>query len=103
MSPTSETTYYLVPNLRALDLSAPEVDLNTHAWVQATVINDTDLTFKGNSLSWWFEKERRRHSSGSDSGSYSGNDSQGPYEQNQAEERRGRRRTRTHYLSYYDF
>lgn len=63
MAPTSsDATYYcyLVPNLRALDPAAREVDLDAHAWVQPTVIDDDDLTFGGKSLSTWYEEERRR-------------------------------------------
>jgi hypothetical protein len=70
--------YYLVPNLQALDPSAGEVDLNAHAWVQPTVIEDDDLTFGGKSLSAWYEEERRRLSCGASSD----------------EERRGRERVR---------
>ncbi|POR37319.1 Uncharacterized protein TPAR_02474 [Tolypocladium paradoxum] len=92
MSPkSSEATYYLVPNLRALDPSAREVDLNAHVWVQPTVIEDEDLTFGGKSLSAWYEEERRRLSSGgSDDGH--GNDQHA-----HGEERRGRERTRRHH------
>ncbi|KAK0755590.1 hypothetical protein N5P37_011832 [Trichoderma harzianum] len=77
MSPASEPPYYLVPNLCALDPSAPEFDLDAHTWVQATVIDDTDLTFGGKPLSSWFEEERHRLSSGSDSDSDSGNHGHG--------------------------
>ncbi|KEY70541.1 hypothetical protein S7711_02699 [Stachybotrys chartarum IBT 7711] len=70
--------YYLVPNLQALDPSACEVDLNAHAWVQPTIIEDDDLTFGGKSLSAWYEEERRRLSCGASSD----------------EERRGRERVR---------
>lgn len=65
----AEMTYYLVPNLQALDTSACEMDANTHAWVQPTVIEDDDLTFGGKSLSAWYEEDRRRlsHSDGEES------------------------------------
>ncbi|KAI9155510.1 hypothetical protein HJFPF1_08094 [Paramyrothecium foliicola] len=84
MSPKSSTEtasyYYVVPNLKALDPSAREVDLSAHAWVQPTVIDDEDLTFGGKPLSAWYEEERRRLSSGSSD-----------------EERRGRERVRRQY------
>ncbi|KFH40773.1 hypothetical protein ACRE_085220 [Hapsidospora chrysogenum ATCC 11550] len=65
MSPSAEsTTYYLVPNLRALDPSARELDAASTPWVQPTVIDDDDLTFGGKSLSTWYEEDRRRLSSG---------------------------------------
>lgn len=63
MSPKSSepTSCYLVPNLRALDPAAREVDLATHtSWVQPTVIEDEDLTFGGKALSALYEEERRR-------------------------------------------
>ena len=89
MSPTiSEATYYLVPNLRALDPSAREVDLDAHAWVQPTVIEDDDLTFGGKSLSAWYEEERLRLSS---------DDGHGHDQHAHGEERRGRERTRRHH------
>lgn len=92
MSPkSSEATYYLVPNLRALDPSASEVDLDAHAWIQPTVIEDEDLTFGGKSLSAWYEEERRRLSSGSS------DDGHGIDQHAHGEERRGRERTRRHY------
>ncbi|KAJ6440629.1 aminotransferase [Purpureocillium lavendulum] len=90
MSPKMEATYYLVPNLRALDPSAREVDLNAHTWVQPIIIEDEDLQFGGKSLSAWYEEERRRLSSGS---SDDGNEQT---DRNYDEERRGRERTRKH-------
>lgn len=97
MSPKSEAasaaaaTYYLVPNLRALDSAAREVDLNAHSWVRPIVIEDEDLTFGGKSLSTLYEEERRRQSSGG--GSVAGNSSDEDHE----EERRGRERVRRPY------
>ncbi|KAK2592633.1 hypothetical protein QQS21_009660 [Conoideocrella luteorostrata] len=89
MSPKSETTYYLVPNLRALDTSAREVDRDSHTWVQPIDIDDEDLMFGGKSLSTWYEEDRRRLSSG-------GSDD-GRNEHSQDEERRGRERVRRHH------
>ncbi|KJK74045.1 hypothetical protein H634G_10671 [Metarhizium anisopliae BRIP 53293] len=43
---TSEDAYYFVPGLRSLDPLAPEIDLDSHTWVRAMEINDTDLTFE---------------------------------------------------------
>jgi GAF domain-containing protein len=71
----TEPPYYLVPNLRATDPAAREIDLNAHSWIQATVIEDEDLMFGGKALSAWYEEERRRLSGSSDE-----------------EERRGRQR-----------
>ncbi|KAF5133944.1 hypothetical protein E5D57_004572 [Metarhizium anisopliae] len=88
MSPKQEPTYYLVPNMRALDTSAREVDLDSYAWIQPIVIDDEDLMFGGKSLSAWYEEDRRRLSSGSDDGRA---------EHSQDEERRGRERVRRHY------
>lgn len=58
----------------------------THSgqWVQATDIDDGDLTFGGKSLSEWYEEDRRRFSQGS-----SDDDSE--------QERRGRERERVPY------
>ncbi|KAH7204584.1 hypothetical protein DER44DRAFT_899751 [Fusarium oxysporum] len=66
MAHTTETYYYYVPNLQALDPTAREVDPSAYAWVQPTIIEDEDLTFGGKALSTWYEEDRRRHSSGSD-------------------------------------
>jgi hypothetical protein len=74
---TTEQPYYLVPNLRALDTTAMEIELNSHAWVQPIIIEDEDLQFGGKALSAWYEEERKRLSSYSDE-----------------EERRGRQRVR---------
>lgn len=74
-------TYYLVPNLQALDPSAREVDAAATAWVQPTAIDDDDLTFGGKSLSTWYEEDRRRLSTGD------------------ADEPRGRERVRRQYPS----
>ena len=76
-SGTTEQSYYLVPNLRAIDPSARELELNSHTWVQPIMIEDEDLQFGGKSLSTWYEEERKRQSSYSDE-----------------EERRGRQRVR---------
>ncbi|KAJ6782308.1 hypothetical protein PWT90_09018 [Aphanocladium album] len=99
MSPKSSSeaasaaaTYYLVPNLRAIDPSAREVDLAAHSWVRPIVIEDEDLTFGGKSLSTLYEEERRRQSTGG--GSIAGNSSD---EDHCEEERRGRERVRRHY------
>jgi hypothetical protein len=79
MSPQStEAPYYLVPNLRALDPTAREIELGSHSWIQATIIEDDDLMFGGKSLSSWYEEERRRLSGEADE-----------------EERRGRQRVRS--------
>ncbi|GAB0133339.1 hypothetical protein EsDP_00001751 [Epichloe bromicola] len=88
MSLKSEATYYLVPNLRALDPSAHEVDPKSHTWVQPIDIDDEDLMFGGKSLSAWHEEDRRRLSSG-------GSDD-GRNDHSQDEERRGRERVRRH-------
>lgn len=61
-----ELMYNFNANIRALDLSAPKVNLNAYAWVQVTVIDDTDLTYRGKPLSLWLEEERRRYSGGGD-------------------------------------
>ncbi|KAM4066325.1 hypothetical protein HRG_000439 [Hirsutella rhossiliensis] len=91
MAPTSSdaTYYYFVPDLRALDPAAREVDLDAHVWVQPTVIDDDDLTFGGKSLSTWYEEERRRLSSGGSDDGHS--------QSSHNEERRGRERTRRHH------
>jgi hypothetical protein len=89
---TSEATYYLVPNLRAADPSAREVDLDAHSWVQPIVIEDEDLTFGGKSLSTLYEEERRRHSAASVGGNSSDEETV-----HREEERRGRERVRRHY------
>ncbi|KID76125.1 uncharacterized protein G6M90_00g078080 [Metarhizium brunneum] len=76
---TSKDMYYFIPGLCALDPWAPEVDPDTHMWVRAIQIDDTDLMFEGKSLSSWFEDDRsldrsnrsRRHSSSSSSSSSS--------------------------------
>lgn len=83
---SESTTYYLVPNLQALDPQAREVDAAATSWVQPTVIDDDDLTFGGKSLSEWYEEERRRLSDTSSNGSHS-----------DEEERRGRQRVRRSY------
>jgi hypothetical protein len=85
MTHSTETYYYYVPNLQALDPTAREVDPSAYAWVQPTIIEDEDLTFGGKSLSAWYEEDRRRHSSGSSSSS------------SDEEERRGRERVRRNY------
>ncbi|ODA77423.1 hypothetical protein RJ55_07052 [Drechmeria coniospora] len=85
MSPKSEATYYLLPDLCALDTSARELELDAHAWVQPTIIDDDDLTFGGKPLSAWYEEERSRLSSSAASS-----------DDDQCEERRGRERTRRH-------
>jgi hypothetical protein len=56
-------TYCLVSNILTLDPSAPIVDLDSHSWVPAVAINDTDLMFEGKSLRWWFEDEQSRRGS----------------------------------------
>ncbi|KAG5999845.1 hypothetical protein E4U43_001830 [Claviceps pusilla] len=89
MSPKSEATYCLVPNLRALDPSAREVDPNSYSWVQPIDIDDDDLMFGGKSLSAWYEEDRRRLSSGSSD--------DGRNESRHEEQPRGRERVRRHY------
>ncbi|KAG8418467.1 hypothetical protein J3459_006002 [Metarhizium acridum] len=59
---TSEDIYYFIPGLYALDPSAPEIDPDSHTWVRAIQIDDTDLMFEGKSLSSWFEDNRCYHS-----------------------------------------
>ncbi|PFH55649.1 hypothetical protein XA68_17898 [Ophiocordyceps unilateralis] len=102
-SDTASHCYYLVPNLRALDPSARELDPEAHAWVQPIIIDDDDLTFGGKPLSAWYEEERRRHSassgSGSGSGAGSGSSASSSDDGHQSghvndEEHRGRERTR---------
>lgn len=84
MPHSAEPTYYLVPNLRALDPSARELDATSTTWVQPTTIDDDDLTFGGKSLSAWYEEDRRRLSSG---------------DMDDGEPRRGRERVRRQYPS----
>jgi len=74
--------YLLVPNLHIADPSAREVDLGSHPWMVATVIEDDDLTFGGKPLSAWYEEDRRRLSTGDESTG------------DEEEERRGRQRER---------
>ncbi|KAL7793832.1 hypothetical protein V8C37DRAFT_377502 [Trichoderma ceciliae] len=90
MSPKQSDSYYLLPNLQAMDPSARELDLNSQTWIQPIIIEDEDLMFGGKTLSAWYEEERSRLSSSSNS---SDDGSQSPEE----EERRGRERTRRHY------
>ncbi|EXV02442.1 hypothetical protein X797_004574 [Metarhizium robertsii] len=47
---TSKDIYYFIPDLCAIDPLAPEVDPDTHTWVRAIQIDDTDLMFEGPSL-----------------------------------------------------
>ncbi|PHH60711.1 hypothetical protein CDD81_1329 [Ophiocordyceps australis] len=94
---TSEAVYCLVPNLRALDTSARELDLASHSWVQPIVIDDDDLMFGGKPLSAWYEEDRRRLSSGSDDGDAVDNDNDVDQHSHSADdENRGRERTRRH-------
>ncbi|KAM3524200.1 hypothetical protein NHJ13051_004664 [Beauveria bassiana] len=93
---TATTTYYMVPNLRAIDPSAREVDLSAHAWVRPIVIEDEDLMFGGKSLSTLYEEERRRQSARG-GGSIAGGSSSSSDEENHEEERRGRERVRRQY------
>jgi len=76
--------YLLVPNLHIADPSAREVDLGSHPWMIATVIEDDDLTFGGKPLSTWYEEDRRRLSTG-----------------DEEEERRGRQRERVRVSSHH--
>ncbi|KAL7898870.1 hypothetical protein HDV63DRAFT_385730 [Trichoderma sp. SZMC 28014] len=92
MSPMPSDSYYIIPNLQAMDPSAHEIDLNSQQWIQPIIIEDEDLMFGGKSLSTWYEEDRSRLSSGSSSGSDDGN--QSPEEE---EEHRGRERTRRHH------
>jgi len=93
MSPMSSDSYYIIPNLQAMDPSAHEIDFNSQAWIQPIIIEDEDLMFGGKALSEWYEEDRSRLSSvGSSSGSDDGN--QSPEEE---EEHRGRERTRRHH------
>ncbi|KAM0481941.1 hypothetical protein ACHAPX_003275 [Trichoderma viride] len=93
MSPMSSDSYYIIPNLQAMDPSTHEIDLNSQTWIQPIIIEDEDLMFGGKSLSTWYEEDRSRLSSGSSSsGSDDGN--QSPEEE---EEHRGRERTRRHH------
>ncbi|KAL1835094.1 hypothetical protein VTK73DRAFT_6286 [Phialemonium thermophilum] len=78
---SSQPPYLLVPNLHVPDPTVGEVDLGSHPWMVATVIEDDDLMFGGKPLSAWYEEERTRQSLGS-SGS------------RDEEERRGRQRER---------
>ncbi|RFU74692.1 hypothetical protein TARUN_7562 [Trichoderma arundinaceum] len=93
MSPKQSDSYYLVPNLQAMDPSARELDPNAHTWIQPIIIEDEDLMFGGKSLSAWYEEDRSRLSSSSSSNS-SDDGNQSPEEE---EERRGRERTRRHH------
>ncbi|KAG6007600.1 hypothetical protein E4U21_005798 [Claviceps maximensis] len=89
MSPKSEATFCLVPNLRSMDSSEQEIDDNCWNWMQPIDIDDEDLMFGGKSLSAWYEEDRRRLSSGgSDDG-----DNQDRHE----EQPRGRERVRRHH------
>ncbi|KAF7556763.1 hypothetical protein G7046_g6205 [Stylonectria norvegica] len=74
-SPPDSGYYY------ANGASNRDVDISAYTWVQPTVIEDDDLMFGGKALSTWYEEERSRLSSGSESG----------------EERRGRERVRKHH------
>ncbi|KAK0648192.1 hypothetical protein B0T16DRAFT_427459 [Cercophora newfieldiana] len=76
--------YLLVPNLHVSDPAVREIDLESHPWMVATVIEDDDLTFGGKPLSAWYEEDRRRLSSGDDE-----------------EERRGRQRERVRIESHH--
>lgn len=62
----SSQPYMLVPNLRVVDPSVREIDLGSHSWMVATVIEDDDLMFGGKPLSTWYEEDRRRLSNGHD-------------------------------------
>ncbi|EFZ01937.1 hypothetical protein MAA_03166 [Metarhizium robertsii ARSEF 23] len=78
---TSKDIYYFIPDLCAIDPLAPEVDPDTHTWVRAIQIDDTDLMFEGKSLSSWFEDDRSHRShrsrrSSSSSSHSSDNDNQ---------------------------
>lgn len=53
----------LVPNLSVPDPAAGEIDLSSHSWMVATIIEDDDLMFGGKPLSAWYEEDRRRLSS----------------------------------------
>lgn len=88
---SSETVYYPEPNLRDLDPSAAEMEVDALVWVRPTLIDDDDLTFGGKSLSAWYEEERRRLSSGSMAEGRGRSDDD---EAEEEEERRGRERTR---------
>jgi len=87
-SPTERAPqpYLLVPNLHIADPSAREIDLGSHPWMVATVIEDDDLTFGGKPLSAWYEEDRRRLSSS---------------DPDEEEERRGRQRERARIDSHH--
>lgn len=67
-SPTDRGSqpYLLVPNLRVTDPTVREIDLGSHPWMVATVIEDDDLMFGGKPLCTWYEEERRRLSTGAE-------------------------------------
>ena len=50
----NDTTYYVAPAMRG------EIELGPHSWIQATIIDDDDLSYGGKSLSTWYEEDRRR-------------------------------------------
>ncbi|KAM0255362.1 hypothetical protein ACHAQJ_005882 [Trichoderma viride] len=94
MSPKQSDSYYIIPNLQAMDTSARELDLNSATWIQPIIIEDEDLMFGGKTLSAWYEEDRSRLSSSSGSSSGSDDGNQSPEEE---EEHRGRERTRRHH------
>ncbi|KAH6603775.1 hypothetical protein Trco_007221 [Trichoderma cornu-damae] len=97
MSPKQSDSYYLLPNLQAMDPSARELDLNSHTWIQPIIIEDEDLMFGGKTLSAWYEEDRSRLSSSSSSSSSSVSSDDGNQSHEEEEERRGRERTRRHH------
>lgn len=79
----NEQSYYSLPTMQVLDPSQ-ELDLQSHPWMMATMIEDDDLTFGGKPLSTWYEEDRRRYSLGEESAPTPGFEDE--------EERRGRQR-----------
>lgn len=70
----------LIPDLHVPDPNADEIELGSHSWMMATVIEDDDLMFGGKPLCAWYEEDRQRFSSSNDE-----------------EQRRGRQRERVDY------
>ncbi|KAK4225867.1 hypothetical protein QBC38DRAFT_367807 [Podospora fimiseda] len=67
-SPTDRNAqrYMLVNNMHVPDSTGREIELDSHPWMMATVIEDDDLMFGGKPLSTWYEEDRRRFSCGND-------------------------------------
>ncbi|KYK58092.1 hypothetical protein DCS_05105 [Drechmeria coniospora] len=58
-SSESQANYCLHVNLSVLDSSAHLADIDGRTWACPIDIDDQDLTFRGKSLSAWYEERRR--------------------------------------------